>query len=304
MNIEQANKIPIAEILDKINCKPKRISGYDNYYLAPWRHEKTASLHVNTLKNIWYDHGIGEGGDVVRLICKYLESSGVDYTVSDALRWVKNMCGFASVIQSVQNADTPVYESKLKIVNAQDIERPALIRYLESRGIPMSVAKQYLQQVDVYNRERNKSIYALGFKNDKGGYELRNKYFKGSTAPKYITFVRGEGGTSAKPDGIHLFEGWPDYLTAIIHQRNGQKFTEDTIVLNSLANLKKATPYIKGYGYRTAYTWMHNDDPGKAATISLDNFFKTEEDLVHKPMNEIYAPYKDMNAWHIVKLGL
>lgn len=304
MNIEQAKSIPLAQILDKMNCQPTRTSGYDLYYLSPHRNEKTASFHVNVSKNLWYDHGIGEGGDGIKLVCKYLESCGVDHTVPDALRWLKNMFGFAPVIAPVNDPDIPAYDGKLKVTDVQDVEHSALVQYLESRGIPLSLAQQYLKQIKVYNRESRKSIFALGFKNDKGGYEVRNKFFKGSTTPKYITFIRGEGGKSAKPDAIHIFEGWPDYVSAIIHKRDGRKFEEDTIVLNSLSNLTKATGYIKGYGYRTAYTWMDNDQSGKEATANLDTFLKTEESLTHKPMNSIYAPYKDVNAWHTVKLGL
>ena len=143
---------------------------------------------------------------------------------------------------------------------------------------------------------------AIGFKNDKGGFELRNKNYKGSTRPKYITFIRGTHG--GQGGGIHLFEGWSDYLSAIIQQQDGRKFRDDTIVLNSLSNLAKGTAYIKDYGYRTAFTWMDNDQPGQQATASLDAFFKTEAGLLHSPMNPLYAPYKDVNAWHMVKLGL
>lgn len=303
MHYEQAKSIPLSEILDKINCKPTRTSGHDLYYLAPWRNERTASLHVNTDKNVWYDHGIGEGGGVIKFVCKYLESCGVDHTEADAGRWLKNMFEGIIYIAPVKSSDKPKGkdDSKLVVKVVQDIERPALIQYLESRGIPLNVAQQYLKEINVYNKESKKSIFALGFQNDNGGWEIRNKFYKGSSSPKYITFIRG---LMPKPEGIHLFEGWPDYITAILRKRDGQKFKDDSIVLNSLSNLKKATPYIKGYGYRIAYTWMHNDEPGKAATISLDNFFKTEESLTHKPMNNEYAPYKDYNAYHMVKLGL
>jgi hypothetical protein len=301
MDYAQAKSIPLDQILDKINCKPTRTSGPDLFYLSPLRQERTASFHVNSNKNVWYDHGTGEGGGVIQFVCKYLEGCSLDCTEADARRWLKNMFEGMAFIAPVKTPVTPKDDRKLIITHVQDIERPALIQYLDSRGIPLKVAKKYLKQVNVLNQETKKSIFALGFKNDKGGYEIRNKFFKGGSKPKYITFIRGE---IPKPDGIHIFEGWPDYLTVIIRERDGQKFKDDTIILNSLSNLKKATPYIKGYGYRIAYTWMHNDEPGKAATVSLDNFFKTEEDLVHKPMNSIYAPYKDMNAFHMVKLGL
>ncbi|RPD40610.1 CHC2 zinc finger domain-containing protein [Chitinophaga barathri] len=296
-----AETITLAQILEKLGHAPVRTSGHDLYYLSPLREEKTASFHVNTDKNVWYDHGTGEGGGIIKFVQRYLQTQNVGNDEGDAKRWIKNMFGFAPIINPVKDLEIPKYDKKLHITSEQDIERPALIRYLDSRGIPLPLAQKYLKQINVYNRETSKSIYALGFKNDKGGHEIRNKYFKGSTSPKYITFIRG---TVIKPEEVHIFEGWPDYLTAIIYDRDGQKFKGDAIILNSLANLSKATGYIKGYGYRHALTWMHNDQPGIEATANLDAFFKTEEDLTHRPMNGIYAPYKDLNAWHTVKIGL
>lgn len=304
MNIEQAKTIPLAQILDKLNLKPSRTSRYDLFYLSPFRQEKTASFHVDITKNLWYDHGSGEGGDVVTFVCKHLQNSGVGHAVPDALRWIAIMFGHSPVIAPLKDIEIHKDDRKLVVSAQQEINHPALVQYLEQRGLSLPLVQQYLKEVTVYNRESRKSIFALGFKNDKGGYEFRNKYFKGSTKLKYITFIRGEGGKSAKPEGIHLFEGWPDYISAIIRKRDGRKFEEDSIVLNSLVNLPKATPYIKGYGYRTVYTWMDNDNSGRQATANLDEFIKTEENLTHIPMNSLYAPYKDVNAWHMAKLGL
>jgi len=303
MNIEQAKAIPISEILDKLNFKPaKRQSGPDLYYLSPFRNEKTASFHVNTNKNVWYDHGTGEGGDAITFIQKWMSSTGEDGNVPDALRWARKMFGYAAVVPRVVDQDERPAEPKLKIINKRKITRPALVEYLDSRGIPIKIADEYLQQVDVENKDTGKKFFAIGFKNEKGGFELRNRNYKGSTKPKYITYIRGT--ESWKRDGIHFFEGWTDYLSAIIQQQNGQKFPDDTIVLNSLSNLAKGSDYIKGFGYRTAYTWMDNDEPGRKATAALGEFFATQNTLLHKPMNALYAPYKDVNAWHMVKLGL
>ena len=304
MNIEQAKIVPLTQILDKLNFKPTRVTGNDAYFLSPFRKERTASFHVNTKKNVWFDHGDLDckGGDTVSFVEKWLEYSGVGHTKSDALRYIENMCGYSPVIAPVQSEDPIEDEPILVITKQQSIESPALIKYLDSRGIPKSVADRYLKQLTVYNRKSRKSIFALGFKNDNGGHEIRNEFFKASTKPKYITFIRGlKGGQGG---AIHLFEGWTDYLSAIIQFRDGQKFKDDAIILNSLSLLSKATPYIKGYGYKTAYTWMDNDQPGKQATTNLDAFFKTEENLTHRPQNAIYSPYKDVNAWHMVKLGL
>lgn len=68
MNIEQAKTISIAELLDKLNFKPLKIKGKRATYLSPIRQEKTASFNVDTEKNVWFDHGVGIGGDIVSLL--------------------------------------------------------------------------------------------------------------------------------------------------------------------------------------------------------------------------------------------
>ena len=93
MNIEQAKCIPISEILILLNCKQARANKTDGTYFSPLRDEKTASFHVNYSKNIWYDHGIGKGGDVIALVRCYLNSQNENDTVVDALRWLRNMTG-------------------------------------------------------------------------------------------------------------------------------------------------------------------------------------------------------------------
>jgi hypothetical protein len=49
---------------------------------------------------------------------------------------------------------------------------------------------------------------------------------------------------------------------------------------------------------------MDNDAAGKKADQSLVEFFQTQKSLEFIAMNDLYAPYKDVNAWHMAKLGL
>jgi len=152
-------------------------------------------------------------------------------------------------------------------------------------------------------------FHTLSMRNDLKGYELRK--FKGCLGKKYITFIRG---TQPKPAGINIFEGAFDFVS-VITQRNGQPLTNDAMILHSLSNLKKATAYIRNYGkkatayirnygYRECITWMDNDKAGLEAVKSWEEFCKTEENLQHVPMNDLYAPYKDVNAAHMAKLEL
>jgi DNA primase len=299
MNIEQANAIPLAQILEKITtATPKRI-GQELVYSSPLREENTPSFHVHPGKNLWFDFGEGRGGDVIGFLCAYLRSTGEAHTVQDALRWLRNMTGLQPRIHPVTESEPVQQEKKLALSKVTGLKHRALLNYLDARGIPHRLAKLYLREVWLYNKEKKKHVFALGFRNENGGYELRNPYLKISIKKKGITFVRGE---QPKPDAIHLFEGFMDFLSALASQSR-LRFTEDAIIFNSLSLMEEATPLIHNYGYRTAYTWMDNDAAGERATQSLAEFFKAEDRLTHKPMNDSYATHKDVNAWRMHNLA-
>ena len=301
MNIEQAKAIPLALILEKIGCKPTRVKTREAFYLSPLRQEKTASFKVNHLKNLWYDFGTGKGGDVIEFACSYLESCYEACTVSDALRWLENMSGASRSICTFPVQDHSRKENILELKRVRPLKHPALVKYLEGRAIPSEFALPYIKEALVHNHESKKNFFALGCANEESGYELRNPFFKGCVGSKSISFIRG---AEPKPDGIHIFEGFFDYISAITY-RQIDRFEEDTIILNSLSLLQHATPYIEGYGYKVAYTWLDNDKAGHKGTEILAEFFKTEENLRHRPMNALYSPHKDVNAWLLAgKLSL
>ncbi|MBO0950604.1 toprim domain-containing protein [Fibrella forsythiae] len=300
MDIAHANTIPIAQILSQLDIHPKRSTPHRLLYLSPVRLEKTPSFWVYLKTNRWHDYGDGRGGDPVDLVCAYLKFCREAHTVSDALRWINNMgvapYQFKPPVFEHEEPDAP----SLVLKSRKTIQHLGLIHYLEKRGIPLEIAHRHLKEIHVRNQNTQKSFFALGFSNEEGGYELRNPFFKGSLGAKSISFIRG---TEPKPVGIHLFEGFMDYLSAIT-QLNGKGFKGDAIVTNSLSCLKQAIPYIQDYGYRTAYTWLDNDPAGQKAAVALDEFFKTQADLTHTPMNKIYAPHKDVNAWHMHQRNL
>ncbi len=301
MNIEQAKAIPLAQLLEAIGCKPTRVKTKESTYSSPLRNERTPSFQVNHAKNLWFDHGIAKGGTPVDFACAYLESCKEPCTISDALRWLANMSGNAPAIRPIPVPVLDKENHSLEVKRIQPIKHPALVGYLQKRAIPLKFATPYVVEVFVHNRESGKNFFALGASNEEGGYEVRNPFFKGCVGPKAISFIRG---SKPKPEGIQIFEGFLDYASAITY-RNVKRFEEDTIILNSLSCLKQATPYIKGYGYRVAYTWLDNDKAGQKGTETLAEFFKTEDNLQHQRMNAVYLPHKDMNAWLVsTKLSL
>lgn len=300
MNIDQAKEIPIVEILSKLHIQPAKANNHKLLYLSPIREEKTPSFWVDTKTNRWHDFGDGRGGDLVDLVCAYLKFTKEEYTVSDALRWIKNMGLGPFEFAPIQAEHLEEEGAGLILKAKKPIQHLGLIQYLEKRGIPLKLAHQHLKEVRVRNPRTGKSFFALGIQNEEGGHELRNPFFKGSLGPKAISFIRGR---EPKPKTIHIFEGVFDYLSAVAQTKHNG-FKGDAIVLNSLSCLKQIAPYIQNYGYRVAYSWLDNDKAGECATTSLSEFCQTQDDLTHRPMNRIYAPHKDVNAWHMHQLGI
>lgn len=299
MNIAQANAIPLPEILKKIGSMPTTTRGNDLWYLSPFRDEKTASFHVNITKNVWYDHGEGTGGKVLGFVCTYLKHSGRSDEAKDALRWLRDAMPYD--ITQIKKEQIPMKkeEPALSIQQVKTIQYQPLVSYLKNRGIPLNLAKKYLKEVLIHNANTEKTFSALGLRNDEGGYELRNEFFKGSIAPKYTSFFRG---TETSDDDVHVFEGGFDFLSAIQYQK-GQAFEGDVIILNSVANLKRGIAYITNHTYKNIYTWFDNDPAGEKANAFF-KCFADDKKMIHRPMNQMYSPHKDVNSWHMHKLGL
>ena len=292
MNAEEANKISLVSILEKLGFVATRKKGGDLWYLSPFRKENTPSFHVNAAKNIWYDHGESKGGTVIDFTCAYLERQGECHTVVDALRWLKNMHGFSPApVPDVE--ETTEYESALELKKVTLLQNPVFIRYLSSRGIHFHLARKYLKEATVYNRNTGKTFQALCLRNENGGFELRNKFFKGCIGSKGISFIRG---AKFLPEDIHVFEGAMDFLSALTHEKKSQ-FDGDVIILNSVSCLKESFVYIANYSYKSLYAWLDNDTAGKAATKALGEFAKHHAEIKFIPMNRLYSRCKDVNDW-------
>ncbi|WP_338875023.1 toprim domain-containing protein [Spirosoma sp. SC4-14] len=302
VNIDQAKAVAIVDILGRLGIHPKRTTTGKVLYLSPVRKEKTPSFWVDTKTNRWHDYGDGRGGDVVDLVSAYLQFTREAHTVSDALRWITNMGVAAYTITPIYRPDEPLNhdDGSLLLKSKRSIQHVGLMHYLDKRGIPLPIARPHLKELRVQNTQTNKYFTALGFPNEDGGFELRNPFFKGCLRPKAISFVRGK---VPKPEGIHLFEGFMDYLS-VVAQLKGNGLADDAIILNSVSCLKQAIPYMQNYGYRLAYSWMDNDEAGAKAATVLSEFCQTQADLRHTPMNKVYAPHKDVNVWHTHKLNL
>ncbi|MEO8405754.1 MAG: CHC2 zinc finger domain-containing protein, partial [Chitinophagaceae bacterium] len=65
LSCAEARQIDLVEFLTSLGHKTKKINKQDHWYCSPFRDEKTPSFKVNRQLNIWYDHGAGEGGNLI-----------------------------------------------------------------------------------------------------------------------------------------------------------------------------------------------------------------------------------------------
>jgi len=71
MNCAEANKVDLVDYLYSLGFTPNKISGNDYCYLSLLRDERTASFKINRNKNVWYDHGAGNGGKLIDFATQY-----------------------------------------------------------------------------------------------------------------------------------------------------------------------------------------------------------------------------------------
>lgn len=286
--------------LESLGHKPQRIRGNDYWYLSPLRQEKTASFKINRKLNLWYDHGMGNGGNLIDFAIAYFNC-----TVRDLLFRLRS--GQSSTL-SFQLPDrrilneSPNEEGKIQILDARPIQSTSLKDYLKERKIPFEIACQYCVEVDFKLYGKIKTT--LGLANDLGGYELRSSTFKGSSAPKTVTYLNGNEKELAVFEGLFSFLSYQTLREQkdglqINFQPNGRT---SFLILNSLAFFEKSR--LKMESHENVHLYLDRDEAGRKCTRKAllwspkyrdqSGFYKQHKDLneyLVQPSGTIRKPY-------------
>lgn len=283
MNIDGIRKIPLVDFLNHLGYQPTGRDSKGLWFYSPYRNERNPSFHVNPRKNLWFDFGPGSGGDIFSLAG---EMSGQ----TDFLRQADYIAEKMQLPVSIPYKPMPFKEEPtFSNVGISKLEHPALLKYLADRGIPKEIAQHYCVQVDY--ELHGKAYYAIGFENVEHGLELRNPFFKGSFPPKAISHIAKDN------PRCNVFEGFIDFLSA---ERLGLNDGNDTVVLNSVANISKAIPTLSGYPLILCY--LDNDVAGRTALARLQREFagkvadKSSLYLNHKDLNDFLCQREQCQA--------
>ena len=141
MNIEDAKKISIADYLHSLGYSPVKRQGNGLWYKSPLREEHEASFKVNTDRNLWYDYGAGKGGNIIALAKELYCSDHVPYLLD---RIAEQTPHLRPVSFSFPQRRT---EPSFQHLEIHDLAHPALLRYLQGRGINIELAKRECKEL-------------------------------------------------------------------------------------------------------------------------------------------------------------
>jgi DNA primase len=275
LSIAKAKAMDMVDYLSRLGYKPAKVRNNDYWYVSPLRDEKTPSFKVNRKLNRWYDHGLGKGGNLIDFAILHQNC-----TIGEFLQKLNGDFSFHQPIFHQPNELKT--EKKLNVLQEFSISSFALLRYLEQRRIPINVADQFCREI---RYELNDKIYyGIGFKNDSGGYEIRNPYFKTSSSPKDITTIKNKAKEAV------VFEGFFDFLSFIAIHKNQPATESNFVILNSVSFFEKARPFMEQHEIIRLY--LDRDTTGQNYShyaLSLSNKYKDE--------SKLYEHHKDFNDW-------
>lgn len=187
MNCAEANQIDMVGYLNSIGYLPQKINGNDYQYLSQLRSEKHASFKVEKSKNVWDDQGISKVGNMIDFV-KEMHQCEVTEAVQKLLSFhrqniVKNnpeRSRFYLHENSLIHHEN-ARETGTRIIAAkQPLKDLILCRYVRERNISKNIADKWCYEVHFVAGEKEKIYRAVGFKNNTGGNELSNGFFRGS----------------------------------------------------------------------------------------------------------------------------
>lgn len=290
---EIKEQVSLMDFLARLRFHPKKTHGNEAMYISMFRDSNTnPSFSVNEKLGAWYDHGMGKGGDIFDFAMLYWK--GINFQT--AVERVLGVCNLAVPQELVSKKVNPRPRLKVSVrlpnYQIQEIKpfgsSEVINTYLRSRGV-FEVASTQLAEVHYYvedEKKLRKQFFAAGWKNDLGGWEVRNKHFKGCLGKKAITLIPGD---SKK---LVVFEGYFNYLSWLSHNVGHDR---TVLVLNSLALLNSGVEKAKSFseidlyldrdtsGYAALKTWM------KALPYSTDR-------------STIYQGFNDYNDKIIAEL--
>jgi hypothetical protein len=293
MRADQARLIPIHVYLDRAGIKPARTvrQGRELWYKSPLREgDDTPSFKVDTVLNLWFDHGMARGGNVIDLVVELHRVS-----VKEALSILDSgFAGTRAASRPLADTGSPAGEKEKEqdrsfvVINTRAVEHPALIQYLSTRGMPDALVRRHLTEVRFRPPDKPKQYFAIGFRCG-DGFDTRSPVFKGfvGKAKDITTTNFTDRGTVA------VFEGPYDFLSWLA-MRDLVEPDCGVIILHAVGLRTRALAAITQHGFGRVALYLDRDGAGRETTA----YFQRElggRNVVDR--SSLYDGFKDLNEW-------
>ena len=279
MNCKQFNSISLEEVLQILGHLSTKQTEKEAWFLNPFAKENHASFKINKNLNYWYLHSEGIGGKNVDFMKKYLNAS-----VKEVLEWAENQNFSSFQQQNTSNSKLENLSKNYEIIEIKNVQHPALLEYLKERNVGNQT--QFLNEIHYQMNDKN--YFGIGFKNDSGGYEIRNKYSKICLGKKDVSTIKNSS------NSVRIFEGFFDFLSFKNVENFLEKEPSDYIILNSVSMIHNIKNSLGNYENIELY--FDNDEAGNRAVEMIENENKKVEDC-----RILYSDFKDLNDWLIHK---
>lgn len=290
MTTQEAKNIDLQHYFFSLGFEPQKVRQNTFWFCSPFRKETTPSFKIQG--NLWHDFGSGEGGTIIDFGTKYFQCS-----ISDFLKILRDQSEI--VLNNLSSFPQLEANWRLSIQKVKTLQNKALLEYLTSRSIDISIAQKYCQEM--YYKVNDTRYFGICFSNNMGGYEIRNKHFKGSSSPKYYTHLK-----FSQPN-LLIIEGFIDFLSLLTLQGMTDTPPFDVLVLNSLS-FSKHIPVL-AQDYISVYLLLDQDDAGRKVietvkTLSLNKIKDISHFLGnHKDVNDYLINYHYEQASHQITLS-
>ena len=275
MNCKQFNSISLEEVLQILGHLPTKQTEKEAWFLNPFSTENQASFKLDKRNNIWYLYSEGIGGNNTDFMIKYLNAS-----VKEVLEWAE-MQHFSSFHQqNFPNQKLENLHKNYEIIEVKEIQHPALMEYLRTRKVENQT--EFLKEIHYQMNDKN--YFGIGFKNNSGGYEIRNKYSKICLGKKDVSTIKNGSGN------VKIFEGFFDFLSFKNIENFLEKEPSDYIILNSVSMIHNIKNSLGNYENIELY--FDNDEAGNRAVKMLKNELENIEDC-----RVLYSDLKDLNEY-------
>ena len=275
MNCKQFNSISLEEVLQILGHLPTKQTEKEAWFLNPFSTENQASFKLDKRNNIWYLYSEGIGGNNTDFMMKYLKAS-----VKEVLEWAENQHFSSFHQQNFPNQKLENLHKNYEIIEVKEIQHPALMEYLRTRKVENQT--EFLKEIHYQMNDKN--YFGIGFKNNSGGYEIRNKYSKICLGKKDVSTIKNGSGN------VKIFEGFFDFLSFKNIENFLEKEPSDYIILNSVSMIHNIKNSLGNYENIELY--FDNDEAGNRAVKMLKNELENIEDC-----RVLYSDLKDLNEY-------